>query len=437
MANIVAIVGRPNVGKSTLFNRLTESRKAIMDNQPGVTRDRHYGFAEWTDKFFSVVDTGGYVVGSDDIFEEAIRKQVQLAIDESTVILFVVDAMEGLHPLDEEFANVLRRTKKPVYLVVNKTETLKREQQSGEFYSLGVGEELLTISAETGSGTGELLDKIITHFKTDDIEDPNEGIPRFAILGRPNVGKSSFLNVLIGEDRSIVTDIAGTTRDAIDTRYKHFGKDFILTDTAGIRKKSKVHEDIEFYSVMRSLRSLEESDVCIFMIDATQGLEGQDLNILRLADKARKGIVIMVNKWDLVPEKDTMTAKKFEDEIREKIAPMDYMPIIFTSVITKKRIFQTLEKAAEVYENRNKRIPTSKLNEVMLQVIERYPPPSIKGKFVKIKYVTQLQAKTPSFAFFCNLPQYIKEAYERYLENQLREHFNFEGIALQIFFRKK
>ncbi len=435
MANIVAIVGRPNVGKSTLFNRLIEFRKAIMDNESGVTRDRHYGQAEWTDKFFTIIDTGGYVVGSDDIFEEQIRRQVKIAIQEASVLLFMVDAMEGLHPLDEEFANVLRKSKKPVYLIANKAETLERHNQAAEFYQLGFP-EIFPISSQTGTGTGELLDAVVANFQEKGDEDPNKGIPRIAILGRPNVGKSSFLNVLLGEERTIVTDIAGTTRDAIDTHYTAYGKNLILTDTAGIRKKSKVREDIEFYSVMRSLQALEESDVCILMIDATQGIESQDLNILHLALKAKKGAIIMVNKWDLV-EKDTMTAKRFQDEMIEKLMPIDYLPIVFTSVVTKQRILQSLDKVVEVYENRSKRIPTSKLNDKMLAAIAQYPPPASKGKTITIKYVTQLPAKTPTFAFFCNLPQYLREDYQRYLENKLREYFGFDGVPIQLFFKKK
>lgn len=435
MSNIVAIVGRPNVGKSTLFNRLTESKDAITDDQAGVTRDRHYGLAEWLGKNFTVIDTGGYVVGSDDLFEDAIRKQVTIAIEEANVILFVVDTMEGLHPLDKEFAKILRRSKKPVYVVANKAETFDRNNQAHEFYELGL-DNIFPIAAESGSGTGDLLDAVIAHFEEDAPENPFEGLPRFAILGRPNVGKSSFLNALVGENRSIVTDVAGTTRDSIDTHYNLFEKEFILTDTAGLRKKTKVRDSIEFYSVMRSLRSLEQCDVCIMLIDATQGLESQDVNILRLAEKSKKGMILMVNKWDLV-QKDTKTAKLFEDAIRKKLAPMDYIPIIFTSVLEKKRIFQAVERAVEVYENRKKRISTSQLNEVMLEVIEKYPPPFIKGKYVKIKYVTQLPTHTPTFAFFCNLPQYVQEAYQRYLENQLRKHFDFEGVPLQLFFRKK
>lgn len=435
MANIVAIVGRPNVGKSTLFNRLVGERKAIMDNVSGVTRDRHYGYGEWIGKFYTVIDTGGYVTGSDDIFEEAIRDQVELAIEEATVILFMVDVDAGLTGLDEEFADVLRKSKKPVYLVANKADNTTRAHAAGEFYALGMGEPY-PVSAQSGAGTGELLDEVVKHFRTEDDENPEEGIPRFAILGRPNVGKSSFLNTLLGKQRSIVTDIAGTTRDAINTRYTAFGKDFILIDTAGLRRKAKVKEDIEFYSVMRSIRVLEDSDVCIVMLDATRGIESQDVNIIGLAEKNRKGIVILVNKWDLI-EKDTNTAKRFMEEINEKIKPMDYIPIIFISVLTKQRIFQAIEKAIEVYENKTKRIPTSQLNDVLLKEIENFPPPSIKGKYIKIKYVTQLPTHTPSFAFFCNLPQYIKQPYERFLENKIREHFGFDGVPINVFFRQK
>lgn len=439
MANIVAIVGRPNVGKSTLFNRLIEERVAITDDMPGVTRDRHYGHAYWLDKYFTVIDTGGYVVGSEDTFEEAIRNQVELAIEEASVILFVVDTYTGLTDLDKDFANVLRRSKKPIIVVANKAETDERRNTAMEFYELGMGSEVFSISAADGSGTGDLLDEVVKHFKEDGIENPDEGTPRIAILGRPNVGKSSFLNVLTGRERSIVTDIAGTTRDAIDTHYKLFGKDFILTDTAGIRKQAKVRKGgdaIEFYSVLRSLKALEDSDVCIILIDAERGLEAQDIHIIAHAHNAKKGIVLMVNKWDLI-EKDTKTADKIRKEIKERLSPMDYMPIIFASVVEKQRIFQVIEKAMEVYENKTRTIPTSKLNDVMLEIIEKTPPPALKGKHIKIKYVTQFPAKSPTFAFFCNLPQYIKEPYERFLQNQLREHFGFEGVAITVFFRKK
>jgi GTP-binding protein len=435
MANIIAIVGRPNVGKSTFFNRLVEKRQAIMDNISGVTRDRHYGHGEWCGKYFTVIDTGGYVVGSDDIFEESIRDQVQLAIDEATVLLFMVDVDAGLTDLDKDFAHVLRRTKKPIFLVANKADTTTKAQMASEFYALGMG-EIYPISSQTGSGTGELLDEVIKHFSEEGIENPNAGVPRISILGRPNVGKSSFLNALLGKDRSIVTDIAGTTRDAIDTHYTLFGKDFIITDTAGMRRKTKVKDDIEFYSVMRSIRALEDSDICIVMLDATRGIESQDVNIIWLAERSRKGIVIMMNKWDAV-EKDHKSAEKIKKEILERIAPIAYTPIFFTSVIEKQRIFQTIEKAVEVFENRKQKVATSALNDKLLPEIEHNPPPAIKGKYIKIKYITQLPTKTPTFAFFCNLPQYIQKPYERFLENKLREHFNFEGVPINIVFRKK
>lgn len=434
MANIVAIVGRPNVGKSTLFNRLVEKRKAIMDDVSGVTRDRHYGHGEWVGKFFTVIDTGGYVTGSEDKFESEIRKQVELALDEATVILFMVDSYAGLTDLDKDFANVLRSSKKPVFIVANKADTAERSHMAMEFYELGLG-EVYPIAAASGSGTGELLDKLVEHLD-EGIENPEEGIPRIAILGRPNVGKSSFLNALLGKERTIVTDEAGTTRDAINTRYKMFNKDFILTDTAGIRKKSKVKEDIEFYSVLRSIQALQDSDVCIFLLDAELGLEGQDMSIIGLAQKYNKGMIIMVNKWDLI-EKENNTAEKFKKELVSKLGLLDYVPIIFTSVIKKQRIFQAIEKAIEVHDNRIRKIPTSKLNELMLPEIENNPPPALKGKYIKIKYITQLPIHTPTFAFFCNLPQYIKAPYERYLENKLRKHFNFEGVPIRLFFRKK
>lgn len=437
MANIVAIVGRPNVGKSTLFNRLVGERKAIMDNESGVTRDRHYGYAEWCGKFFTVIDTGGYVHGSDDIFEGEIRKQVELAINEATVILFMVDVDAGLTSLDEEFANVLRRSDKPIYIVANKADTNLRAHLAGEFYAMGLGEEIFPISSQSGSGTGDLLDEVVKHFQTEDLENPDEGIPKIAVLGRPNVGKSSFVNLLLGEERNIVTDIAGTTRDSIHSRYNAFGNEFIIIDTAGLRRKAKVHEDIEFYSVLRSIRALEESDVCIVMVDATRGLEAQDVNIIGLADKNRKGIVILVNKWDLVENKATNTMKELEEQIREKLAPMTYMPIIFTSVITKQRVHKAIETAVEVYRNKTQKIPTSKLNDVILKEIEAYPPPAIKGKFVKIKYITQLPTHNPTFAFFCNLPQYIRESYTRFLENKIRKHFGFEGVPINVVYRKK
>lgn len=435
MANIVAIVGRPNVGKSTLFNRLTEQRQAIMDNQSGVTRDRHYGRAEWSNKYFTVIDTGGYVVGSEDIFEESIREQVEIAIQESTVLLFVVDTQTGITGLDEDFANVLRRSKKPVYVVANKAETADRAHGAAEFYALGLGDPY-PISSMTGTGTGDLLDEVIKHFQTEEVENPEAGIPRIAILGRPNVGKSSFLNVLTGQGRSIVTDIAGTTRDAINTRYKAYGKDFILTDTAGIRRKAKVRDNVEFYSVLRSIKAMEESDVCIILLDATRGMEAQDLSIIGQAVRAKKGVVIMVNKWDAV-EKDHRTADVWRKEMIQRMMPIDFVPIIFASVHEKQRIFQVMEKAMEVYENKTKKVATSKLNEALQPEIEKYPPPAIKGKHIKIKYMLQVPTPSPTFVFFCNLPQYVQESYQRYLENKLRDHFDFTGVPLTLFFRQK
>ncbi len=435
MSNIVAIVGRPNVGKSTLFNRLTGTRNAIMDDISGVTRDRHYGHSDWTGHFFTVIDTGGYVTGSDDIFEEAIREQVKLAIEEANVILFMVDSFVGLTGLDEDFANILRRSDKPVFVVANKADNIKRSHMSGEFYSLGLG-EIYPISSQNGTGTGELLDEVVKHFPNTGVENPDVGIPKIAILGRPNVGKSSFVNTILGEERSIVTDIAGTTRDAVNGRYNAYGKEFIIVDTAGLRRKTKVKEDIEFYSVMRSVRALEEADVCIVMIDATQNFEAQDQNIVSLAERNRKGIVVLVNKWDLV-EKETNTSKKLEEQIRAKLAPADYIPIVFVSVHTKQRIFKAIEKAIEVFENRSKKIPTSALNDKLLPEIENFPPPALKGKYIKIKYITQLPTYTPTFAFFCNLPQYIKVPYERYLENKIRQHFNFEGVPINLVFKEK
>jgi GTP-binding protein len=437
MANIVAIVGRPNVGKSTLFNRLVEERKAIEDNMSGVTRDRHYGHAQWCGKFFSVIDTGGYVTGSEDLYEAEIRKQVKLAIEEADVILFVVDCHDGMTDLDEAFANELRSNKKPLYIVANKADNQEKSFMSHEFYSLGLTDlEVFPIAAASGSGTGELLDALITHFEDDGIEDPDAGIPKISILGRPNAGKSSFLNALIGQERSIVTDEAGTTRDAIHTRYKFFGQDFIITDTAGIRKKAKVKEDVEFYSVMRSLRTLEESDVVIVMLDATRGLEAQDVNLISLAIKNNKGVLIMVNKWDLI-EKDHKTMNKIKDDMIDRLGEHKWIPIIFTSVTEKQRIFQAIELAVKVYENKTRRVTTSKLNDILLQDIEKYPPPAWKGKYIKIKYVTQLPTKNPVFAFFCNLPQYIKEPYTRYLENRLRENFDFEGVPIKIVYKNK
>jgi GTP-binding protein len=435
MANIVAIVGRPNVGKSTFFNRLVEQRQAIMDDMPGVTRDRHYGYAEWTGKFFTVIDTGGYVTGSDDKFESQIRKQVEMALEECTAVIFMVDCRDGLTGFDKDFANIVRRSKKPVFLAANKADTPDKSLLAAEFYELALG-DVYPISAENGGGTGELLDAVVKVFPNEGVEDPDAGIPKIAILGRPNVGKSSLLNVLLGHERSIVTDEAGTTRDAIHSRYRMYGKDFILIDTAGIRKKSKVKDDIEFYSVLRSLRALEECDVCIFVVDAERGLESQDVNIISLAHKQAKGMVIMVNKWDLI-EKDSKTADNMKKDMLEKLAPIDYIPFVFASALEKQRIFQVVEKAVEVFENKTKKVPTSALNDAMLPEIVHYPPPALKGKHIQIKYVTQVPAKSPSFAFFCNLPQYIQESYQRFLENRLREKFNFEGVPIRLFFRKK
>ena len=434
MSNIVAIVGRPNVGKSTLFNRLTESRQAIVDEESGVTRDRHYGFCEWNGKTFTVIDTGGYVKGSDDIFEGEIRKQVDLAIEEANVILFVVDVENGITDLDDAVVKMLRKSKKKVFLVVNKVDNPQRISAASDFYKFGLGEPYC-ISSVSGTGTGELLDEVIKEFIKDQ-PDPDEGLPKFAIVGQPNVGKSSLLNMLVGEERSIVTPIAGTTRDSINKRYNKYGYDFVLVDTAGIRRKARVKEDLEFYSVLRSLRAIEDADVCLFMIDATSGINAQDLAIFHLIEKNRKGVVIIVNKWDLV-EKDTDSAKKFTDLIRKKITPFNDVPILFTSVKEKQRIQKTLETALEVFKHRKERIPTSKLNEVMLPIIERTPPPATKGKYIKIKYVTQLPTHTPQFAFFCNLPQYISESYTRFIENKLREHFPLSGVPVEIYFRSK
>ena len=435
MANIVAIVGRPNVGKSTFFNRMVEKREAIMDNMPGVTRDRHYGYAEWCGKYFTVIDTGGYVTGSEDKFESEIRKQVKLAIDEASAVIFMVDCRDGLTGFDKEFANVLRTSKKPIFVAANKADTPDKAIYAAEFYELSLG-EVYPISSENGGGTGELLDELVKTFPSEGIEDPNAGIPKITIVGRPNVGKSSLLNALLGTDRSIVTDEAGTTRDAIHSHYNQFGKNFILIDTAGVRKKGKVKEDVEFYSVLRSLRALEESDVCIIVIDAERGMEAQDVNLISLAERQGKGMVIMVNKWDLV-EKDSKTSDKFKKDILEKLAPIDYIPIIFASVLNKQRIFQVIEKTVKVFENKTKKVSTSKINDILLGEIGRNPPPSMKGKHINIKYISQVNARLPSFVFFCNLPQYIQRSYERFLENKLREHFDFEGVPVRLIFRKK
>ncbi|HUH34557.1 MAG TPA: ribosome biogenesis GTPase Der [Moheibacter sp.] len=435
MANIVAIVGRPNVGKSTLFNRLVQRRQAIVDDVSGVTRDRHYGKSDWNGKEFTVIDTGGYIVGSDDTFEIEIRKQVELAIDEANVILLVVDNQAGLTDLDKEVAQLLRKSKKPVLLAVNKVDTNKNIDDTYEFYGLGY-DQFFTISAMSGSGTGELLDEVIQHFDETEFEDPFEGLPRVAIVGRPNAGKSTLTNALLGEERNIVTEIAGTTRDSIETLYNKFGHEFVLIDTAGMRKKQKVSEDLEFYSVMRAVRVVEDCDICVLMIDATRGIESQDLNILFLAQRNRKGLVILVNKWDLV-EKETNTMKEFEAEIKKKIEPFTDVPILFISALTMQRVHKTIEVIMQVNENRNQRIKTSKLNELMLPIIEATPPPATKGKYIKIKYVTQLPTRTPQFAFFANLPQYVKEPYKRFIENRLRENFDFSGVPIEIYFRQK
>jgi len=435
MSNIIAIVGRPNVGKSTLFNRLIEQRKAIMDNMSGVTRDRHYGYGQWTGKFFTVIDTGGYVHGSEDIFEGAIREQVEMAIEESNVLLFVVDCQTGLTDLDKDFAKVLRKSKKPVILIANKADTHEKAYAAAEFYELGLGDPF-PIAAESGSGTGDMLDVMISHFEEEGEENPEAGVPRVAILGRPNVGKSSFLNALLGKDRSIVTDLAGTTRDAIQNHYTLYGKDFIITDTAGIRRKARVDDNIEYYSVLRSIRTIENADVCLFLIDASVGLQKQDLSIYYMIEKNSKGVVVLVNKWDLV-EKDHKTMLEYEESLREQLAPYNDVPIIFTSTITKQRIHKALETAMEVFANRTKKIPTSKLNDVMLEIIQHTPPPANKGKYIKIKFVQQLPTHAPAFAFFCNLPQYLTESYKRFLENKIRDIFNFQGVPIKIFFRKK
>ena len=437
MGNLVAIVGRPNVGKSTLFNRLTKSRQAIVNEQAGTTRDRQYGKSEWLGKEFSVVDTGGWVVNSDDVFEEEIRKQVMLAIDEADVILFVVDVMNGVTDLDMEVAEILRRSKTPVLLVANKTDNNDLQYNAAEFYSLGLGDPYC-VSALSGSGTGDLLDLVLSKFKKETPEILDDDIPRFAVVGRPNAGKSSIINAFIGEDRNIVTEIAGTTRDSIYTRYNKFGFDFYLVDTAGIRKKNKVSEDLEYYSVIRSIRSIENSDVCILMLDATRGIEGQDLNIFSLVQRNQKGLVVVVNKWDLIEDKTAKVMKGYEDAIRNRLAPFTDFPIVFTSALTKQRILKVLELAKEVYQARTTRIPTARLNEELLPLIEAYPPPSNKGKYIKIKYITQLpNTQVPSFVFFANLPQYVKEPYRRFLENKIRERWKFSGTPINIFIRQK
>ena len=437
MGNLVAIVGRPNVGKSTLFNRLTETKQAIISDEAGTTRDRQYGRCQWCGKEFSLVDTGGWVRNSDDVFEEAICDQVTLALEEADVILFVVDAMNGLTDLDMEMASMLRRAKKPVLVVANKVDTYEMQYATAEFYSMGLG-DMHCVSAANGSGTGDLLDVIISNFTKDAEEAPEDNIPRFAVVGRPNAGKSSIINVFLGEDRNIVTNIAGTTRDSILTRYAKFGFDFYLVDTAGIRKKGKVTEDIEYYSVLRSIRAIENSDVCILMIDATRGIESQDLNIFSIIQRNQKSLVVVVNKWDLVEDRSEKVQKFFENAIRERVAPFVDFPIIFTSAVTKQRVFKVLETAKEVYLNSKTKISTAKFNEEMLPLIEAYPPPSIKGKYIKIKYCMQLhETRVPSFLFFANLPQYVKEPYKRFLENKIRSKWNFHGVPMNIFIRQK
>jgi len=437
MSAIVAIVGRPNVGKSTFFNRLIQRREAIVDAVSGVTRDRHYGKSDWNGKEFSVIDTGGYVLGSDDVFEKEIDRQVELAIDEADAIIFMVDAETGITGMDEDVARLLRKVKKkPVLLAVNKVDNSKRLEDAVEFYNLGLG-EFYPIASISGSGTGELLDALVDLLPVELEKDPEDELPRFAVVGRPNAGKSSFINALIGEDRFVVTDIPGTTRDSIDTKYNRFGFEFNLIDTAGIRRKSKVREDLEFYSVMRSVRAIEHADVCILILDATRGFDGQVENIFWLAQRNNKGIVILVNKWDLVEDKETNTIKAYTQKIHEAITPFVDVPIVFMSVLTKQRIFKAIETAVAVFENRSKKITTRKFNEFMLPQIEHYPPPAYKGKYVKIKFCTQLPTPYPQFAFFCNLPQYVRDPYKRYLENKIREEYDFSGVPITIFMRKK
>ena len=436
MSNLVAIVGRPNVGKSTLFNRLTQSRQAIVNEQSGTTRDRQYGRVSWLDKDFSIVDTGGWVVGSEDVFEEEINKQVELAMQEADVILFVVDVENGSTDLDDEVASKLRRTKKPVLVVANKADNYEQHYAAAEFYSFGLGDPIC-ISAVNGSGTGDLLDEIVKNLPENSTDEEEFDCPRIAIVGRPNAGKSSLVNAFIGEERNIVTDRAGTTRDSIYTHYDKFGKNFYLVDTAGIRKRGKVNEDLEYYSVIRSIRAIENSDVCILMLDATRGIESQDLNIFSIIQKNSKGLVVCVNKWDLVEDKSQVVIKTFENAIRERLAPFTDFPIIFISTLTKQRIFKVLETVQEVYERRSNRVPTSKLNEVMLPIIEATPPPATKGKYIKIKYVMQLPTAVPSFVFFANLPQWVKDPYKRFLENKIRENWDFSGTPINIFIREK
>lgn len=437
MKNLVAIVGRPNVGKSTLFNRLTKSRQAIVTETAGTTRDRQYGTVQWNGKEFSLVDTGGWIIDSDDVMEDEINKQVRVAIDEADVILFVVDVMNGLTDLDTSVANMLRRTDKPVVVVSNKADNFDLGHQSAEFYSLGLGDPY-SVSSINGSGTGDLLDHIVTLFSKDTGEEELEDIPKFAVVGRPNAGKSSIINALTGEERSIVTDIAGTTRDSINTRYTKFGMDFYLIDTAGIRKRGKVREDLEYFSVIRSIRVIENADVCILLVDATRGIESQDLNIFSVIQKNRKGLVVFVNKWDTVEDKSQQVIKTFENAIRERLAPFTDFPILFGSALTKQRVLKMMDVAKEVYQNKKRRVPTHELNEVLLPIIEKTPPPATKGKYVKIKYITQLHnTGVPSFVFFCNLPKWVKEPYRRFIENRMREKWNFNGTPINIFFREK
>ncbi len=436
MSTIVAIVGRPNVGKSTFFNRLIQRRDAIVDSVSGVTRDRHYGKSEWNGREFSVIDTGGYVVGSDDIFEAEIDRQVELAIEESDAIIFMVDVENGITSMDEDVAMLLRKVKKPVLLAVNKVDNAMRVNDAVEFYNLGLG-DYFTISSINGGGTGELLDHLVEVLPEKPENSKDDELPRFAVVGRPNAGKSSFINSLIGEERNIVTDIAGTTRDSIDTKYNRFGFDFYLVDTAGIRRKAKVKENLEFYSVMRSIRSIEHSDVCLLVVDATRGFDAQVQNIFWLAERNRKGVVILVNKWDLIENKTSNTPKEFETYIRKQIAPFTDVPVVFISALTKQRLLKAMETAVDVYQNRTKRIKTSELNDIMLPITEHFPPPAYKGKFVKIKYCMQLPTPQPQFVFFCNLPQYIRDPYKRFIENKLRQEFNFNGVPITIYFRKK
>jgi GTP-binding protein len=434
MNSIVAVIGRPNVGKSTLFNRMIKRREAIVDSVSGVTRDRHYGKSDWNGREFTLIDTGGYVIGSDDVFEKEIDKQVELAIDEADVIIFVVDVITGITPMDQDVSKLLRKINKPVVLCVNKVDSNKNRTDALEFYNLGLG-EYYSISATSGSGTGELLDAVVERLPERELEE-EEDLPKFAVVGRPNAGKSSFINALIGEDRYIVTDIPGTTRDSIDTRYTRFGFDFKLVDTAGIRRKAKVKEDLEFYSVMRSVRAIENADVCLIVMDASRGFDSQVQSIFWLAEKNRKGIVILVNKWDLV-EKETNTMKDFEAKVRKEISPFVDVPIVFISVLNKQRIYKAIETAVEVYKNRSTKIKTRMLNDILLPIIAENPPPALKGKYVKIKYITQLPTPQPQFAFFCNLPQYVKDSYKRFIENKLRQEFNFNGVPISIYMRKK